>query len=196
MMHRTRTSLAVAAMVVATALGGCGSKKDSTSTPTPAANGAAPTPDTSNIDPKALAWAKEFCGALSSQVKPITPPNMQSSTPADQQASLVAFFGTVVDQQAKQLDAFKTVGPPPGTAADTWKKSEAELKKVRKAIAKLTKDLKAEHPKSAKDLQDMVSGLKKQMLVLSKYQGPVADLQKDPKLGPALSAVPACATTR
>lgn len=199
MTTRSNMKMAAAALLATAALAGCGGSDD----PEPVAPGAAAptstsggqTAATTNADPQQVSWAKQLCTAIASENKPITPPDVNGSSPDGTQKSLVTFFGSVVDQLGGQIETIEKVGPPPGASAKSeWEDATKELRKVRKDVAKLVRNIKAENPKNAKDVQSLLTNLGKQMSALSSYQGPIAELSKSKELGAALAAEPTCAS--
>jgi hypothetical protein len=182
--------MVVALAATTASLAACGSSDDEPTTPAATAAAAVATP---SIDPKDAAWAKEFCTALSADVKPLTPPDVQASSPGDTKDSLVAFFKSVSDQQEKQVAAMVKVGPPPNPeAAKAFAKARRELRTVRTSVDKLVVGLKAEDPKKPEDVTKLVAALGKQMKDFSGYPGPIADVAEDASIGPALKAEPSC----
>lgn len=184
------TRAAAVALLLAVTFAGCGDDKDNAS-----ANGGSgsseqvvpPTPEEN--------WAKDVCTAIQKQVKEVQPPRVESNDPADTQKALVTFFSDVGDQLDGQVEAIKTVGPPPDAATKAeWEKALAGLEKTNGKITKIRKELRSANPKSASDVNKIVAGLSKDMEVLTKYDGAIAELKKSKQLESALTTEPACAS--
>lgn len=196
--------MAVVALLAATAIAGCGSDSsdDQAVAPAPVATapaatspGDAPaaTTATSVSDSPETSWANKLCTQLAGKAKPITPPNVQATTPEDTQKSLVTFFTSVVDQLGSQIETIESVGPPPGAKpTQEWEKAVASLRDIRKEVAKVTRGVKRANPTNAAELQKVIGNLGEQMKSLSTYEGPVKDLAQNKTLSPALEAEPAC----
>ncbi|MEH3054063.1 MAG: hypothetical protein PGN13_08685 [Patulibacter minatonensis] len=200
MKHPMRSSFVVVALVgAATGLAACGDDDKgggATATATAVAEvqqTSIPTTPPAKVDPKKASWASKFCVALAPGNKDITPPNMQGTSPADTQASIVTFFTTVSDQQQLQLKAIDQVGAPPGSRAKRdWRKADGRLEDINKTIEGLVTDVKAQDAKTPEDVQKLVTQLGKTLKEFGTYGGVVADLASSKSLGDAIKADPGC----
>jgi hypothetical protein len=206
---RTKMNIAVIAAVSAVALAGCGSSSDggSPSANAPAATsqvagtqsttatttGSTPASTTAKVDSPQATWANQLCSAMTGKIKPIQPPSVQATSPADTQKSLVKFIDNIVTAEGEQLQTLKAVGAPPGANAKSdWKGAVKRLRTIRKKLVKVENGLKSTNPTNAKQLQAGIADLGKKLKVLATYQGPVVDLSTSKAIGKAVTADPGC----
>ncbi|MDO9354557.1 MAG: hypothetical protein Q7T55_12730 [Solirubrobacteraceae bacterium] len=209
------TKSAVAAIIAAAALSGCGdSDKDVAVAPggtsaesatattggtTPAGTSPVqfegrPKADLSKpVGKKEGTWAKQLCTALSGKASAIKPPQVDTTSPEATLTSLRTFFGDVVDEQESQLKTLESVGPPPGDQATSeWKKAVQKLRDVRGDVNDVVADLKDAKATNATQVQSIITDLGKQLKSLSDYGGPIPALFSNDTIGPALGKEPSC----
>lgn len=186
------TRAAAVALLLAVGFAGCGDDADKSGASADGGSASSeqvvpPTPEEN--------WAKEVCTAIAKQVKEVQPPRVESNDPADTQKALVTFFSQVGGQLEGQVEAIKTVGPPPDAATKAeWEKAVEGLEKTNAKITGIRKELRGANPKSSEDIDKIVASLSKDMQVLTQYDGAIAELKKNKQLGTALTTEPACAS--
>lgn len=198
--HTMKT--AAAALLAAAALGGCGSSSDGpspiASSTTPVSSSPAVAATTAGQQPSAAdtakaKWASDLCSTLTAKAKPIQPPSVATTTPADTLKSLQTFFTTVVDTQTIQLQALKSVGEPPSdNATADWKKAIKELRAIRKRVTKVQKGLATTSADNKTQIAKIIADVGEQTKALSSYNGPVSALAENGAVGPSLKAEPSC----